>query len=210
MRISNKLISILLYLYCYSLEAKEDSIIYKARMLSPKYKSNCLKEKLLEKALNHVMIKGGVHSNKLVEIKSRNAKLVEELSKHPLNNTWDMHVKIEQEKKLLYSDNEVVSLANKLFTSELRKFNLASKSRYANSKRRDSDVIKRANASLIVDSKKRKHRNLNRTIISRRVSNTDESFQQSGFIRHNLLLYRFCMSLFSLGMGKIKAQQIIN
>lgn len=92
---------------------KQREINMKSNIMSPKYKSDDIKEKVLGEALHHVLLSGGKESKRLNEIELKNNSLMQEISSLPWNNSWDQQIQLERQRKLMYSNATVVSLANK-------------------------------------------------------------------------------------------------
>lgn len=147
----------------------------KERIISPKYKDNCLKETILEVALSHVLLKGNRQSQRLEEIQFRNKRTLEEVEKRLGKNSWEEQKMEEQQKKELYKDSNVATLAKKLFKIEIRKYNLASKNRYA-------DAKKRVNLSIDLGSNGKLKEDVNKTIRKKIKEKIETRTPQSGII----------------------------
>ncbi len=95
------------------LEGSSNRILAKKLLLSPKYQGANIKEGMLKQALHTVLLSNLVKESKELDALEELNKSVEEEDTPENSASWEHQFHIEQQKKLLYSDSRVVSLANR-------------------------------------------------------------------------------------------------
>jgi len=91
-------------------------IMQKVPLISPKFEITNLKENLLKKALNKVLQAPKKDPRELENLQELSRSFNETIEKSPdISESWEHEYQLEKQKKILYSDTRVVSLANKYF-----------------------------------------------------------------------------------------------